>query len=88
MITAMGNDCGELPPAVDLETPELTGAALILLSPLFFRDLENIRINPNDIHLARFLEQLCHSLPSEWPANYPLWIAHYGGVDPAFHIPG
>jgi lysozyme len=86
--TALGNDCGELPPALDLETPELTGPSLISALSRFLQELEILSGFPLIIYTSPgFWNSYIVPYPPEWPSKYPLWIAHYGVSRPSIPYP-
>ncbi len=85
---ALAEDCGELPPAVDLEAPELSGPALINSLASFLQELEMLTSFKAILYTSPgFWSSYTTPFPPEWPANHPLWIAHYGVGSPSIPYP-
>ena len=81
-------DPGELPPALDLEAPELTGLPLAASISKFLQELENLTGQKAILYTSPgFWNSYLTPYPPEWAHLHPLWIAHYGVGRPTIPYP-
>ena len=87
-VQSLGDDLGELPPMLDLEASDLTGLELIRAAQIFLLELENLTGTRALIYTSPgFWASYVTPYPPEWPAEYPLWIAHYSVGRPTIPYP-
>lgn len=85
---ALAGDWGELPPAIDLECPELTGSPLLTALHTFLQELHALSGLQAIIYTSPgFWSSYINPVSPEWPVEYPLWIAHYGTAKPTIPYP-
>jgi lysozyme len=88
LFQSLAGDLGELPPALDVESAELTGSPLLASLSVFLNEWQDLSGRPALIYTSPgFWNSYATPYPPEWPARHSLWVAHYGVGRPTIPYP-